>query len=72
VSLALAAFCSTEAASAGTPCPWDCGGDGITDFLILLANWGPCHPFGVERAARAARALPNPPNRAGSSHSFSD
>lgn len=28
-------------------CPWDCGGDnggvvGITDFLELLANWGPC------------------------------
>ena len=29
------------------PCPFDCGGDndgnvGITDFLALLANWGPC------------------------------
>jgi hypothetical protein len=26
-------------------CPWDCGdGVGITDFLKLLGQWGPCFP----------------------------
>ena len=34
----------SSTATAGT-CPWDCGGDndgtvGITDFLLLLAQWG--------------------------------
>jgi hypothetical protein len=26
----------------GTPCDFNGGGVGITDFLDLLANWGPC------------------------------
>ena len=26
----------------GAPCDFDGGGVGITDFLELLANWGPC------------------------------
>ncbi len=26
----------------GVSCDFDGGGVGITDFLELLANWGPC------------------------------
>ena len=25
-----------------SPCDFDRGGTGITDFLLLLGNWGPC------------------------------